>query len=87
MSKVISAALTLPPVAKEEHVALKMLAEGKAEPHQQVMALNLIVKTFSQPQDLLFIPGSPDETGFINGRAFVAAKIRYYVNLPVSDEN
>jgi hypothetical protein len=77
--------LAVPALTKEEHSALKALREGQANEGQQVLALAVIVKKFAQPQDLLFIPGSPDETGFVNGRAFVAAQIRKYLTLPVSE--
>lgn len=81
-----SPAFSIPPITEEEHIALQMVYAGTAEPHQQRLAISLIVKKFCQPQDLLFIPGKPDETGFINGRAFPAAKIRHYVNTPVTKE-
>ena len=80
--KQVGMALSVPNISKQEHVAIVALSKGEAEPHQQALALQVIVKKFAQPQDLLFIPGSPDETGFINGRAFVAAQIRRYVNKP-----
>lgn len=79
----LSPALKSPDLNSPEHRALVALSKGEAEPHQQTLALSVIVKKFSQPQDLLFIPGSPDETGFINGRAFVAAQIRRWLGKKV----
>lgn len=84
MSNKLSPALLVPPISRSEHAALKALSEGTADAGQQTLALALIVKKFSQPQDLLYIPGSFDETGFINGRAFVASQIRTYLRRPVS---
>ena len=84
MADKISPALMVPELDREEHAALVALSKGEANEGQQILALQVIVKKFSQPQDLLYIPGSFDETGFINGRAFVAAKIRLYLGRPVS---
>lgn len=80
----MSPSLVVPELDRVEHAALLALSKGEADAGQQVMALQVIVKKFSQPQDLLYIPGSFDETGFINGRAFVAANIRSYLRRPVS---
>jgi hypothetical protein len=76
--------MQVPDLTRSEHAALQALEKGEADPGQQTAALAAIVKKFAQPQDLLYIPGSFDETGFINGRAFVAAQIRAYLRRPVS---
>ena len=68
----------VPRLSRQDHEAIRALYNGEASESQQRLALEVIVKKFAQPQDLLFVPGAPDETGFVNGRAFVASQIRYY---------
>lgn len=68
---------------KEEHQALKALSKGEATEYQQRLALKVIVNIFSRSHDMLFIPGAPDQTVFMNGRAFVGQKILKYLNIPV----
>jgi hypothetical protein len=80
-----SAALAVPKVTYQEHLALQALARGEADAGQQWLALEVIVKKFAQPQELLYIPGSFDETAFANGRAFVAGRIRYYLHKSAGD--
>lgn len=77
--------VAMPPVTREEHIALKALAKGEANEGQQVLALSVIIKKFAQPQDLLYVKDSFDATAFVNGRAFVASRIRYYVKKPVEN--
>lgn len=76
-------AFAVPKLSAQEHESLVRLSKGEAEPHQQLQALEVIVKKFSQPQELLYIPGSFDETAFVQGRAFVASRIRYFLKRPV----
>jgi hypothetical protein len=68
---------------KEEHIALKALGKGEATDYQQRLALKIIVNDFSRTHDLCYIPGTFDETSFLNGRAFVGQKILKYLNIPV----
>ena len=71
------------PLTKEEHSALKCLQRGEATPGQQHMALSVIVNKFSRAHDILLIPGNPEGTGVLNGRAFVGMKILKYLNQPI----
>lgn len=73
----------VPKLTVQEHQALKALAAGEAEPYQQVLALEVIRYKFSKPQDLLFIPGSFEKTGFIQGRAFIESRVAFYLKKPV----
>ena len=59
----------------EDHevYAIRAVGEGKATEYQQQLAIQVIVKKFSRVHDLLFIPGSQDETAFLSGRAFVGS--------------
>jgi hypothetical protein len=83
MSQKPNPALAVKKLDAQEHEAIRRCYEGTAEPHQQRLAIQVIVKEFCQPQDLLYVPGSFDETAFINGRAFVASRIRAYALRPV----
>jgi hypothetical protein len=71
------------PLTKEEHSALKCLQRGEATPGQQHMALSAIVNKLSRAHDILLIPGNPEGTGVLNGRAFVGMKILRYLNVPI----
>jgi hypothetical protein len=72
-----------PEIDSDEHAALRAVYDGSAEPHQQRLALHVIVNKFSRAQDVLFVPGAPDEGAFLSGRGFVGQKILKYLNLPV----
>jgi len=71
------------PLDKIDVEAIKALNAGDATPHQQKLALSIIVNKFSRSQDLLFIPNSSDETAFLNGRGFVGMKILKIINVPI----
>lgn len=69
---------------KHEIRAIKALHAGEATPHQQGLALAVIVNNLSRAQDLLYIPDSFDETAFMNGRAYVGQKILKIINVPTA---
>lgn len=71
------------PPDKEELIALRAVYNGEANPYQQRLALYLITNVFSRAQDVLYIPGSFDQTAFLNGRAFVGQQILKYIKIPV----
>ena len=70
-------------LTKDEVIALQALHKGDATPYQQKLALKVIVNDFCRAQDALYIPGSFDQTAFLNGRAFVGQRILKYINIPV----
>jgi hypothetical protein len=70
-------------LTKDEHGALRALQAGEATPYQQTQALHVIVNKFSRSHDVLFIPGSRDESSFLSGRGFVGQNILKYLKLPV----
>lgn len=76
-------AFDYPKLTKDEHQALKALRKGDASAYQQQLALQVIINKLSRAQDLLYIPGSFDQSAFLNGRAFVGQSLLKYVNLPV----
>ena len=69
---------------ESEIKALKSLYDGEADASQQRLVLNVIVNKFCRSNDVLFIPGNPDQTAFLNGRAFVGQQIQKYLKLPVA---
>lgn len=76
-------ALKVAKLTKQEVVALQDLNTGEATPYQQRLALMVIINKFARAQDLLYIPGSFDQTAILNGRAFVGQQILKYINIPV----
>jgi len=86
MSKNTPVAFRTEDLTIQEHRSIRSLAAGDAEPHQQKEAIAVILKKFSRANDLLYIPGTFDETAFLNGRAFVGQQLLKYINLPVNEE-
>ena len=72
---------------KDEVVAIQALYKGEATPYQQKLALKVIVNDFSRAHDALYVPGSFDQTAFLNGRAFVGQRILKYINISVGKLN
>ena len=75
--------LRVEPISKVEIQALRSLSAGTATEREQQVALYVIVNKFSRAQDLLYIPGSFDQTAMLNGRAFVGQEILKYIKIPV----
>ena len=72
-------------LSKPEHRALRALAKGEADAHEQVIALEVITKKLSRAFDLSYVPGDPNASAFLAGRGFVGQQIVKYVNLPVKE--
>ena len=72
-----------PTVEDQEHIALQAVYAGTADAYQQRLALQVIINKFSRAQDVLFVPGAPDQGAFLAGRGFVGQRILKYLNLPV----
>ena len=83
MAKQINQCFKVRKVTEAEHSALRALHNGDATEYQQRLALKYIVNSLSRAQDALYIPGSFDETSFLNGRAFVGQNILKLLNVPV----
>jgi hypothetical protein len=66
---------------KHEMYALRALAEGNADAHQQVLALSVVLKKFCRTYDLAFVPGKADESAFLAGRQFPGQQIMKYLKL------
>ena len=73
----------VPSVTKKEVQAIKALAKGEADEHEQMLALAVIVNKFARAQEMLYIPGSFDETAFLEGRGFVGQQILKHINVPI----
>tara|TARA_R110000851_G_scaffold9579_2_gene35541 strand:- start:641 stop:916 length:276 start_codon:yes stop_codon:yes gene_type:complete len=82
----LGVAFDVPALSKAEHVAIKQLSKGEAEPHQQVLALEVIVKKFSRAFDLGYIPGSFDQSAFLSGRGFVGQQVTKAINTPIKED-
>lgn len=82
-----SVAIESPKLTAQELRSIQALAKGEADPGQQGMALQVIVKKFAQPSDLMYVPESPLDTAFLNGRGYVATLIRGAVNQQVEGQN
>jgi hypothetical protein len=85
MSK-LSMELQTEPINKREHIALKACAEGTAEPHQQVLAIEVITKKFARAFDMAYIPGDTHASALLAGRGFVGQRITKYVNQPTKED-
>lgn len=71
-----------PPSYEKAHVyALKALQDGRAEPHQQQMALTWIVNMAARTYDLSYRPDSERDSAFAEGRRFVGLEIVKLLNL------
>lgn len=70
-------------ITKDEAQALRAVNEGQANAYQQRLALYVITNVFARAQDVLYISGSPDDTAFLNGRAYVGQVILKYLKIPV----
>jgi hypothetical protein len=70
-------------VTDDEVRAIKAMFAGEAAPGQQRLALQVIVNKFSRAQDMLFVPGSQDQTAFLNGRGFVGMQILKMIKVPI----
>lgn len=74
-----------PPILKSEALAIKALSQGKADEHQQVLALAVIIKKLARAYDVHFTPGEPDASAFLAGRGFVGQKLTKYINVSIND--
>lgn len=79
MSKIIKPInpMLVPELEKHELIALQMTAnpEENAEPGQQALAIKVIIEKLCLYDVQCIQFGSPDETGFLNGRVFVGKEI------------
>ncbi|MDP6652992.1 MAG: hypothetical protein QGF90_12940 [Gammaproteobacteria bacterium] len=73
----------VPRLSKREVLAIKAVWDGTADANQQRLAIGVICNKFSRPNDLLFVPSEPDQTTFMNGRAFTGMQIYKTLNINV----
>lgn len=76
-----------PKLTEAEQQSIKALSRGDATPHQQNMALKVIVNKLCRADDLLYIPNSFDETAFLQGRGFVGQRIMKIIKQPLNSMN
>ena len=82
--KIINQCFKTKEITRAEHEAIKTLSRGEATEHQQQLVLKVIVNKICRANDILYIPGTFDETAFLNGRAFVGQHILKLLTLPVA---
>jgi len=76
-----------PPCFREGRVsaqavrALRALEAGEAGPYEQQLALKTILDNFCSTYQVTFVPGEPDQTNFMEGRAFPGHRILHYLKL------
>jgi hypothetical protein len=70
-------------LSKPEVQAIKAMYNGEATPHQQKLCLAAICNKLARAQDLLYIPNEPDQTTFLNGRAFVGQQLLKTIKVPI----
>lgn len=75
----------VPEVEKEELEALKQVYAGEASSYQQRLALSVIVNKFSRAHDMQFVPGAPDQSAVLTGRAFVGSRILWALNMKIGE--
>lgn len=65
----------------EQAYAIKALATGTAEPHQQVDAMAWIIHTVAATYDLPYRPDSARDSDFAAGKMYVGQQIVKLINL------
>lgn len=73
-----------PALTVEEERAIKALYRGDASAVEQRLALKVIVNKLCRADDLLYMPGSFDETAFMQGRGFVGKQIMKILKQPLN---
>lgn len=68
-------------LSKQEIYAIRSLESGTANAGTQRVALQAILKKICRTYDLHFIPESPTQTNFLEGRGFVGQQILKYLRL------
>jgi len=74
------------PLNKQDHIAIKAVANGTAEPDQQMLALEIIIKKISRAFEMSYVPGAADASAFLAGRGFVGQQITKFINQPVKED-
>lgn len=80
--KPIGSAILPADYSKADVFAVKALASGTANDHQQKRALEWIVRMAARTYDVSFSPASDRETSFAEGRRFVGLQVVKLVNMP-----
>ena len=68
-------------VSAQQVRALRSLEEGTAGPYEQKLALKTILDNFCGTYQQSFVPGAPDQSTFMQGRAFPGQRILHYLKL------
>lgn len=68
----------------EEVRAVKAFGRGEAQPHEQMLVMQVIVTKLSRANDLCYIPGNSDAGVFMSGRAFVGMQLIRLLRQPLT---
>ena len=79
----MNSCMDVPRLDEDEHKAVRALFRGEASEYQQRLALGVFVNKFARPHGLTYVPGKPDESAFMAGRAFVGIQILDTLSIPV----
>jgi len=71
------------PATKAEIMALKALAAGNANVHQQKRALSFILHTACRLNSVSFDPTSERISAFNDGRRWVGMQVQHLINTPI----
>jgi len=82
-----SPALKVPELTTDEHRAVKAISDGIATEGQQKLFLSVLVHKLTGMHNLNYVPGSFDETAFMNGRGFVGQQLTKYIKIPIKENN
>ena len=69
------------PIDSRAMYALKALAKGECEPHQQKFLLQWLMKTTHQTYDDLFVPDNARMTDYLLGRRSIGVALTTHLNL------
>ncbi len=82
--------LTTPPcfkcrsASRHEVYAIQALEKGEATPYQQQQVLNYILQELCAVYQVGFVPDSPDQSNYLQGRQFPGQQLFKYMRLGIS---
>jgi len=74
-------AFKIPPLTVYEVQAIRALEVGEADPHQQRLVLDCILKKICRTYDVHFVPECDRSSVFLEGRGFVGQNILKFLRL------
>lgn len=68
-------------VSSQQVRALRALEMGEASPYEQQLVLKLFLDNLCGTYQQTFVPGEPDQSIFMQGRAFPGQRVIHYLKL------